>query len=231
MIKNNLLGLVLIVLLVLFLLIGSIQLFGIGQGIDDVEIDPENQVVLPTVPRVDKAQEVISLDNAKQLIGKITERPMFSLDRTPYVAPEVNPEESSEGKDKVVIVEIKAKLTGVVITPDQSYAMILDNITNQRETYKVGMPLEGEQGGWTLTAIQNRKVVFTSDDDKIEELELEVFGGTKVSAKGKNKGKANGNRNGKQLSRTDKKKNADDIRKKIAERRAQMRAEAAKKKK
>jgi hypothetical protein len=108
--------------------------------------------------------------------------------------------------------------------------MILDNITNQRETYKIGMPLEGEQGGWTLTEIHNRRVVFTSDDEKSAELDLDVFSGKlKAGGNKRNTKKDKKNADIKKLSRKDKKKNADDIRKKIAERRAQMRAEAAKK--
>jgi len=229
MVKNNLLGQILIGLLVLFLLISSIQMFGLGQGIDQVVIGEENQISVPEIPYNNQKEDAKQSIDGKKLISTIVNRPMFSLTRAPFVSEEPIDTEI-EGSMEVEINELQAKLTGVVITPEHGYAMILDNITNQRETYKIGMPLEGEQGGWTLTEIHNRRVVFTSDDEKSAELELEVFSG-KLKSGGKNK---NGKKNKKtadvkQLSRKDKKKNADDIRKKIAERRAQMRAEAAKK--
>ena len=230
MIKNNLLGQILIGLLVLFLLISSIQMFGLGQGIDQVIVDEENQMNLPSVPYDNPKEDNNDSVDGKKLLSSIVGRPMFSITRTPFVSEEpIDPE--AEGVEEAEINELQAKLTGVVvITPEHSYAMILDNVTNQRETYKIGMPLDGEQGGWTLSEIHSRKVVFISDDERTAELELEVFSGKlKAGGKKKNIKKNKKNADVKQLSRKDKKKNADDIRKKIAERRAQMRAEAAKK--
>ena len=229
MIKNNLFGQVIIVAMVLFLLIGSIQMLGWGVGIDAVELPEESSISIPSLPSVVKTVDEISEDNKKQMIGKINDRPMFSLDRKPFIAEVAEIENPDE---ELPVSELKAQLTGVVITPEQSYAMILDTLTNQRETYKVGMPLEGEQGGWTLDSIQSRKVVFVSDDNKTEELELAVFSDSmKAGSGGKTKAKpVTPQALTNTISKKDKKKNADDIRKKIAERRAKMRADAAKNK-
>lgn len=230
MIKNNLLGQILMGLIVVFLLLSSLQMFGWGQSIEKVVVDPENVMQLPAMPKETK-QDIVKKDD-KLLMDSIVTRPMFSATRTPFVAPE-DPTEN-KGNEPVEIPEINAQLTGVVITPEGSYAMIMDGTTNKRETYKVGMPLSGEQGGWTVNSIQSRKVVFVSDDDKTTELELEVFTGT-LKAGGKSDKKSaqlanqKNHKKSTEQSRKDKKKNADDIRKKIAERRAQMRAEAAKK--
>ena len=158
---------------------------------------------------------------------------MFSEDRLPFVEPEIEVAEDDESKPD--IPELKVMLTGVVITPEQSYAMILDTTTNLRETYKVGMPLDGEQGGWTLNSIQSRKVTFVSDDNETAELELEVYSQQlkvgKQAGKNRSSKDKDSDTNKSENIREEKKKNADDIRKKIAERRAQMRAEAAKKNK
>lgn len=236
MIKNNFFGQVLIATLVVFLLISSVQMFGWGLGIDTIELDQENASELPKVPSVKINTTAISQEDRKMMLNTINMRPMFSNSREPFKEDETNV--AIDPADEPV-PELKAQLTGVVITPEQSYAMILDTITNERDTYKVGMPLEGEQGGWTLNSIQSRKVVFVSDDDKTEELELAVHsGGLKTGAK---PGKGNTDKKAQDktanspdkkeavASQEDKKKNADDIRKKIAERRAQMRADAAKK--
>ena len=241
MIKNNLFGQILIGLLVFFLLLSSVQMFGWGSGIDSVVLDESESDDIPVLPKSTQNISVITLDDRKNMVGTINEHPMFSTSRTPFIE-EI--ESTDEVAEDLSVSELKAELTGVVITPEQSYAMILDTITNQKDTYKVGMPLQGEQGGWTLNAIQSRKVVFVSDDDKTEELELVVFSGSMSSNKpvtgGKNKPQLGNSQtsgqvklesnNGKsQASNKDNKKNADDIRKKIAERRAKMRADAAKK--
>jgi len=242
MIKNNFLGQILVGALVVFLLVSSIQMFGWGQGIDAVELDKENPPELPNVPNVKKEKSDTLKEDSKNLLTTINTRPMFSDSREPFKEDETD---LSTGTEEEPVSELKAQLTGVVITPEHSYAMILDTITNERETYKVGMPLVGEQGGWTLNVIQGRKVVFVSDDDKSEELVLEVHsGGLKAGTKTKKDNKnnkdsknkvasnevsQNPNKKTKDTDKNDKKKNADDIRKKIAERRAQMRADAAKK--
>lgn len=234
MIKNNLFGQVIIGLLVLFLLLSSAQMFGWGVGIDTVVADKEIATNIPALPKGVQDTVEISPDDRKKMKETINARPMFSNNRTPFL---VEVEEPTGEDDELPIPELKAELTGVVITPNQSYAMILDTLTNQRDTYKVGMPLEGEQGGWTLDSIQSRKVVFVSDENEKEELELVVFNGDLNAGAGtKSKPqlvtKLTGGQNAKEGSKDNKKdnkKSADDIRKKIAERRAKMRADAAKK--
>ncbi len=237
MMRNNFIGQLLIGALVFFLLLSSVQMFGWGQGIDSVELTEGGSATLPDMPKATKSTEENSDEDKKLIMDTIQTRPMFSTTREKFV--EALTEIDGSDIDSEPVSELKAQLTGVVITPEQSYAMILDTITNERETYKVGMPLEGEQGGWTLDSIQSRKVVFVSDDDKTEELELQVYsGGLKAGTASKKniKGKPvpKGHKEpptgkDKKESKNDKKKNADDIRKKIAERRAQMRADAAKK--
>ena len=235
MIKNNIFGQMLIGVIVILLLVSSIQMFGWGMGVDSVLIDEDSLSSLPVVPKTTASNEQASSVDSKVMLEEIGKRPMFNSDRIPFVEAEVV--DVDDPGEKPDINELKAQLTGVVITPEQSYAMILDTTTNQRETYKVGMPLDGEQGGWTLNSIQSRKVTFVSDDDRTAELELEVYSKQLKASKQKGKGGSSkdrgsdSNSNTNNSSRNDKKKNADDIRKKIAERRAQMRAEAAKKNK
>ena len=232
MLKNNLFGQILIGMLVILLLIASIQLLGIGSQVNSVKLDESEQISIPKLPTSLNQQDTQEEVDLKKLVEVATVKPIFSTTREPFVG-EV--EEAIE-EPPVEIAELKAQITGIVITPENSYAMILDPTTNKRNSYKVGMPLDGELGGWTITSIQSRKVTFVSDDEKTEELELKVSGGTKPSkklaAKKANTAVKKGEvaRASKPLSRKDKKKNADDIRKKIAARRAQMRAEAANKK-
>lgn len=233
MIRNNIFGQILIGIIVLSLLISSIQMFGWGSGIGKVDVSEDSANGIPNVPESATIEKKSNEDN-KRTLEELGMRPMFSPDRLPFVPPVI--EDDNEPGPVIEIPELNAQLTGVVITPEQSYAMILDTSTNQRETYKVGMPLDGELGGWTLNSIQSRKVTLVSDDDKTEELELEVYSqqlnaGSKSNKSRKSNKKDSKNTNTSEDIREEKKKNADDIRKKIAERRAQMRAEAAKKNK
>ena len=52
MIKNNVLGQLLIGLLVLLLMIGSLQMFGVGQGIEEIQVSEDNQMDIPAVPKI-----------------------------------------------------------------------------------------------------------------------------------------------------------------------------------
>lgn len=232
MLKNNLFGQILIGILVLILLIASIQMLGIGSKVNAVQLNKEDQVSIPKIPTSINQQEIKEEVDLKKLVEVATSKPIFSTTREPFVdeVEEQVPEEVA-----VEIAELQAQITGIVITPENSYAMILDTTTNKRNSYKVGMPLDGELGGWTITSIQSRKVTFVSDDEKTQELELKVGGTAPRASKSLNKTNTTAKagdiaQQSKAISRKDKKKNADDIRKKIAARRAQMRAEAANKK-
>ncbi len=233
MLKNNLFGQILIGSLIVLALIASIQMLGIGSQVGAVKLNEDEQVSIPNLPKSFNQQETPEEIDLKKLAEVAATKPIFSTTREPFI------EEVEEEKTEdltVEIAELKAQITGIVITPENSYAMILDTTTNKRRSYKVGMPLDGELGGWRITSIQSRKVTFESDDDKSQELELKVSGGTRPAASPASKKPGAAAKTGdiaranKPLSRKDKKKNADDIRKKIAARRAQMRAEAANKK-
>jgi type II secretory pathway component PulC len=228
MIKNNLFGTVLSLLLVIFLLFASVQMIGFGNDLDEIVVTDDINSDLPQVKESMEASETNEKVDHTQLVNLIMDRPMFSDTRLPPIEVEDGP---IEVESPLEIADLKAKLMGVVITPENSYAMIVDEITKNREVYSVGMPLEGEQGGWSLSEITQRKVVFTSEDNKTAELELEVFGGTAGTQSNSVAVEVSGAEATNEIQeQLDKKKNADDIRKKIAERRAQMRAEALKKK-
>ena len=228
MIKNNFFGTVLVSLLILLLLIASFQMLGFGNDIKQIQKPDDINESLPKI-KINNSDAVdSSLDKTKELMEGIQARPMFSSSRTPYLEPEI---EVVIEDPPLEINELKAKLTAVVITSDNRYVMIHDELTNEKLIYKEGMPLEGEQGGWSLTEISPRKVLFTSEDNKTQELELEVFaakGGASKASQSRTTSQANKADKEKQ-AKIEKKKTADDIRKKIAERRAKMRAEALQK--
>ncbi|WP_154222396.1 hypothetical protein [Marinicella rhabdoformis] len=229
--KNNLLAQVLLGLLGILLLLASIQMFGIGQGLSELEAEQFDEKQLNQL--VDKVSDTAPDGKEKERqLEQIVALPLFSSTREPYVGPIIGIEPTI---DEPVASPLDAKVSSIVITGDNSYVIIQDNVSKERLTLAQGMPLEGEQGLWTVANIEPRKVTFEAEGEEPVELELEVFSGSLGKAGGKkNKSKANNSRNNKQTQKITQEKNkneransAEAIRKKIAERRAQMRKEAA----
>ena len=240
--KNNILGNGLLVLIGLLLLVAAVQLMGWGSEIDAITPD---EAVAKAMPAIDLESQG-GADNdaiAKPNPDLMVQKDLFSMTRTAFVPPDVIEGEAGEegGPPEEVNAEpLQARITGIAITPEQSYVMIHDTIMNKNIRLTPGMPLEGDQGAWVVEEIQPRKVVFTAAGQEPQELELEVYSQSLKPVGKANKNNRNRNRNrnaNKQANnrnnnsdKAQQKNSAEEIRKKIAERRAQMRAEAARKK-
>jgi len=228
--KNNLFTNGLIVFIGLMMLLAALQIFGWGQGVDSLEpeafdISQLNQLDVDSIAAVSEVDD--------NLITKITTAPLFNTDRLPYVA-----EDLAEGFDTenepTVVEPLKARVTSVMIVDDTSYAMVVDEVSNEKVTLAQGMPMPGEQGLWVVESIEPRMVTFSSEGNEPVSLELEVFDG-KLNGKSnlakKPATRANNRSNRNEANKPQEitqKNSAEEIRKKIAERRAQMRANAAK---
>lgn len=109
--------------------------------------------------------------------AEVERRPLFNTDRKPTPL-DAEAGEDAEAEEAPPISPLNVALTGIIIsgdtTPETRIALIRDNSRNQSLALKVGMPLEGPQGGWTLTEIHERSVVFTSLADEVSEVELET---------------------------------------------------------
>ncbi len=231
--KNNLFANSLLVMIGILLLLAALQLFGWGRGTSALEAEAFDVSTLNKLEVGDSATAVID-DKA---IVQITDAPLFSMDRTPYVPLEVLEEDPDETPE-LEAEPLKAKVTSIIITDENSYAMVFDELSRERITLKQGMPLPGDQGLWVVDDIKPRAVTFVADGEEPVELELEVFSGQLNSrttrAGNSNKNQNNRSKKGKNDNKNDsknqqaQKNSAEEIRKKIAERRAQMRANAAK---
>ena len=68
--------------------------------------------------------------------------------------------------------------TGVIIVrkseqrPELRIAMVRDNMRNESLALKVGMPLSGDQAGWTLVSVEPRLATFKNASDEKAEIEL-----------------------------------------------------------
>ena len=94
-------------------------------------------------------------------------RPLFNEDRKP------TPDTPVEaGPPPAPAVPLNVSLTGVILTPQLHLAMIHDNAKNDSTSVKEGMPLPGDLGGWTLTRVKERSAIFKEAAGDEVEVEL-----------------------------------------------------------
>jgi len=99
--------------------------------------------------------------------AETTERPLFNEDRKP------TPETSAEDvKPPPPTVPLNVSLTGVILTPQVHIAMLHDNAKNDAMSIREGMPLSGDLGGWTLTKVKPRSAMFKESSGEEVEVEL-----------------------------------------------------------
>jgi len=230
--KNSLFANGLVVVIAVLMLLAALQLFGWGRGTTSLE--PEG-FDASELSQLDVLLDDSSKAVGEEVVNQINLTPLFNLDRKPYEG-DLADMEPEIAVDIPEAQPLKAKVTSIIMIGEDKYAMMVDQVTNEKITLEQGMPLPGDQGLWVVDQIEARQVTFVSEGEEPVSLELEVFDG---SLNGKSRATNNKNNKGKQnitaLEKKDasaaKKNSAEEIRRKIAERRAQMRANAAKGKK
>jgi len=100
--------------------------------------------------------------------GEVLARPLFNESRAPEEAP------PTEGDATATTAALNVALTGVVITADVRIAMVKDNASGKTVRVKLGQPLEGDQAGWTLAELKPRGAVFDGGELGRQELELTI---------------------------------------------------------
>lgn len=98
----------------------------------------------------------------------ITAKPVFNETRLPEEKPVTGPVEGGPEQAS----PLNVSLTGVIITKDLQLAFVRDNTTNEVHRVKVGSPLEGDQAGWKLVELKPRGAVFEGGGLGKQEVEL-----------------------------------------------------------
>jgi general secretion pathway protein N len=154
---------------VLLLLALAMQ-FGFGRGYSWLQPDVDSANVANVA--IDKTPFKLP---PQTRFADTTARPLFNDDRKPTPdtpdAPDVPPPPK---------VPLNIALTGIILTPQLHLAMVHDKLKNTDMALKEGMPMDGDQGGWTLTRINPRSAVFreTSGEEVEVELSTAVAGPT-----------------------------------------------------
>lgn len=237
--RNNLLT-VLLVALIAFLGLGLAVQFIVMGRTDPAGIAPSGST------EVNRAEVDVPETGLAEIdtYGSITGRPVFFSDRQlPVIelpteeelaAAELEPVDEEEPVD-----ELRAVVAGIIVTPELRLAMVRDDVANETVMLREGMSLEGEQAAWKLDSIGTRQVNFVSVDGRESLLELSVntnslaAGSSGLSPRGDGQNSPAG-QDGDQnqpvepdvSQQSDARARAEEVRRRVAERRAELRAEA-----
>jgi general secretion pathway protein N len=149
---------------VLFLLALALQI-GLGRGYSWLPAEADAGAVGGTA--IDRTPFKLALETE---FAATQARPLFNEDRKP--TPD-EPSSDTGGDPPPPSAPLNIALTGVVLTPELRVAMVQDKTKgNTSVALKEGMPMPGDQGGWTLAKVNPRSAIFreTSGD----EIEVEL---------------------------------------------------------
>ena len=138
------------------------QELGLGSqyGLDDSSASPQ-----PVAGLGEIAADTPKL-NAWPEYAEVLSRPLFNESRAP--------EEVETQVVEATGTELNATLTGVIVSGQLQLAIVRDNETNESQRVRVGQPMEGKQAGWTLVELKPRMAVFQGGSAERKELELQV---------------------------------------------------------
>ncbi len=167
------LTIVLAVLCVLMMVGVALQKhFGIGTG----------YAVLPVEPAQPDPDLFKPLSESQAPLGEsvffseVGERALFDSKRGPLAEADVKPP-GGEAQAATPKVPLTAQLTGIVMTPNHKIALLRAASGEQSFRLREGQPFPGEMGGWRVTQINARSVMFDGGDQGSTELKLDVSKG------------------------------------------------------
>ncbi|MGQ0800098.1 MAG: hypothetical protein ACT4NL_08315 [Pseudomarimonas sp.] len=134
-------------------------------------LQPEDaeQIAVPPSLRLDRAQSALG---SLESYAVIAERPLFNADRRP-----LPPEATGTAAAPVAAsAPLDVILTSVILRGDTQIAQFTDRTSGVSQTLKVGQSLAGEQSGWKLVELAARGAVFEGPSGRID-AELRVFDG------------------------------------------------------
>jgi general secretion pathway protein N len=108
--------------------------------------------------------------------NEVSERALFDSKRGPMAEADVKPPNEKVTPD-VPKVPLTAQLTGIVMTPNHKIALLRAASGDQSFRLREGQPFPGEMGGWRVTQINARSVMFDGGDQGSTELKLDVSKG------------------------------------------------------
>lgn len=134
-------------------------------------LHPDDPSRVPALPQLD-------LSRAQTPLGELTdyaqvgERPLFNSDRRPI--PVATTPGAETGPTETPPLDVV--LTSVIMSGDTKIAIVLDKKTNKSQSVKLGASLAGDQSAYKLIELEARKAVFEGPSGR-SEAGLRVFDG------------------------------------------------------
>lgn len=135
-------------------------------------LHPDDASRVPELPRLDLSRAQTPLGPLTEY-AQVGERPLFNPDRRPIPPPAAAPAEGGQPPP----VALDVVLTSVILSGDTRIAIVLDKKTNKSQSVKLGDALAGDQSAWKLVELAPRKAVFEGPTGR-NEAELRVFDGS-----------------------------------------------------
>lgn len=220
------------------LLVASVVLAAGGAGLP-LLLSPDRQAgpAADELPAIPAAPDTLEAPKpGADVASSILDNPIFFSNRQLPVVEEVAGVEEDEDQP-VAVSKLNATISGVIVTPESRLVMIKVPGAKRPLILKEGMSLDGELAAWKVGEIQSRGVTFAAADGQTEELELEVRGKALSTPAPSSRPRStrtaqqqqNLNNRPKDASQADQKERqaslAEEVRRRIAERRAQLRAQ------
>lgn len=127
-------------------------LFGLGRGVPG-----PGQVEPDAVANVQLAEAQVELPQEGRFLA-IAHRPLFSEDRR--AEPKTAPQTEEPAAETPPSAPLNVSLTGIIHTPSARIALVRDNSSGRSLNLREGAALPGDQGGWRVKRIEPRRVVF-----------------------------------------------------------------------
>lgn len=135
----------------------------------------EDAGLVPPLPEVNLEQAVSRLEG-QGFYAEIGDRPLFNFDRRPL--PPVQSQAAQTQDDAPPPpVNLDVVLTSIIKSSDRQIAIVLHPSSNKSQTLNVGEHLDGDMNIWRLVELQPRAAVFEGPGGR-KLLEQRVFDGT-----------------------------------------------------
>lgn len=138
-------------------------------------VHPDDPARVPPLPALDLSRARSPLQPV-ETYADIGERPLFNADRRPLPVEDTKVDGTAEAEPPPA-APLDVVLTSVIMTPQFQLAILLDNRSGKSLSVRVGQSLDGDLAGWTLKELQARKAVFTGPGGDTT-ADLRVFDGS-----------------------------------------------------
>ncbi len=135
---------------------------------------PDDPSLVGELPQINLEQAVSTLEGAGTYAA-IGDRPLFNFDRRPL--PPVASPDAAQTAEAAPPAPPEFILTSVIKSGDKQIAIVQHTPSGKSQTVAVGASLQAELAGWTLIELAPRGAVFEGGGGR-KSFELRVFDGT-----------------------------------------------------